>query len=127
MKLTDNFSLSEFRCNDVRGTNVPPELYDNVKLLAKNLQVLRDFLGEPIHLNSGYRTPAHNKKVGGESNSFHMRAMAADITCKSKSPSQLAVVIETLISEGKMRQGGVGRYAGFTHYDVRGTKARWNG
>ena len=40
MKLEENFSLSEFRCKD--GTEVPDELLDNVRLLAKNLQVLRD-------------------------------------------------------------------------------------
>ena len=38
MKLTENFALSEFRCKD--GTDVPPELVDNVTLLARNLQVL---------------------------------------------------------------------------------------
>ena len=40
MKLEENFSLSEFKCRD--GSNVPDELMDNVCLLAKNLQVLRE-------------------------------------------------------------------------------------
>ena len=39
MKLSDNFSLSEFRCND--GTDVPDEYMDNVRKLAENLQILR--------------------------------------------------------------------------------------
>lgn len=122
-QLTPNFYISEFMCRD--GTPVPKSLYSNVKELAENLQVLRDYLGEPIHLNSGYRTPSHNKKVGGKSNSFHLKAMAADITCKSKSPKQLAAIIEKLIAAKKMKQGGIGIYSGFVHYDVRGTKARW--
>ena len=33
--------------------------------------------------------------------------------------------IEKLIKEGKMKQGGIGIYKGFIHYDIRGTKARW--
>lgn len=121
--LTTNFNLAEFACKD--GTPVPNDLTPNVELLAKNLQVLRDHLGEPIHINSGYRSPAHNAKVGGKKNSYHMKAMAADITCKSKTPKQLAAVIEKLIAAKKMKQGGLGIYPGFLHYDVRGSRARW--
>lgn len=123
MQLTTSFNLAEFACKD--GTPVPKDLMPNVELLAKNLQVLRDHLGEPIHVNSGYRSPEHNAKVGGKKNSYHMKAMAADITCKSKTPKQLAAVIEKLIAEKKMKQGGLGIYPGFVHYDVRGVKARW--
>jgi uncharacterized protein YcbK (DUF882 family) len=123
MQLTTNFNLAEFTCKD--GTPVPNDLVTNVELLAKNLQVLRDHLGEPIHVNSGYRSPTHNEKVGGKKQSYHLKAMAADITCKSKTPKQLAAIIEKLIAERKMKQGGLGIYPGFVHYDVRRDKARW--
>lgn len=123
MQLTDNFNLNEFACKD--GTPVPAELTGNVTLLAQNLQVLRDHLGEPVHLNSGYRSPAYNKKIGGVKNSQHLQAKAADITVKSKTPKELAAIIEKLISEKKMKQGGLGVYPGFVHYDIRGSKARW--
>lgn len=124
MKLTKNFTLQEFACND--GTPVPEKYYDNVKELAQNLQVLRDYLNEPILITgSGYRTPNHNKAVGGAKNSQHLYAKAADINAKSKTPRQLYQVIERLISLGKMSQGGLGLYKGFVHYDIRKTKARW--
>lgn len=123
MQLTKNFAIVEFMCKD--GTPVPLKYLPNVQKLASNLQVLRDHLGEPIRLNSGYRSPTYNKKIGGAKDSQHMLAKAADITVKTKTPKQLAVIIEKLISEGKMEQGGIGIYPGFTHYDVRGTKARW--
>ncbi len=122
-QLTDNFTLQEFACHD--GTAVPAELVPNVKDLAKNLQVLRNALGESIRVNSGYRTPAYNKKIGGVSNSQHLQAKAADIVVKSKTPKELAAVIEKLIAAGKMKQGGIGIYPGFVHYDIRGEKARW--
>lgn len=122
-QLTENFNINEFACKD--GTPVPDELECNVIVLAQNLQVLRDYLGEPIRLNSGYRTPTYNKKVGGRPASQHLKAKAADITAKSKTPKQLAAIIEKLIAERKMKQGGIGVYPGFTHYDVRGIKARW--
>lgn len=123
MQLTENFHLSEFNCKD--GRVVPDEYMDNVKLLAKNLQVLRDEIGEPIHVNSCYRPPDYNKKVGGKPASQHLTASAADITCKGLTPKQLHARIEKLIALGKMKQGGLGLYPGFVHYDIREKKARW--
>lgn len=123
MKLTNNFSIEEFACHD--GTPVPAQYKANVIDLANNLQVLRDTLGEPIHVNSGYRTPSYNKNVGGKPKSQHLLAKASDITVKSKTPKQLAAIIEKLIADKKMKQGGLGIYPGFVHYDVRGVKARW--
>lgn len=123
MKLTKNFELSEFNCRD--GRVVPQKYIANVKELAANLQVLRDEIGEPVHVNSCYRPPDYNKKVGGKPASKHLTASAADITAKGYTPKQLAAVIERLIAEGKMKQGGIGIYPGFVHYDIRGVRARW--
>jgi len=123
MRLTKNFSLSEFDCND--GTEMPSELLTNVLELAENLQVLRDFVGVPIKINSSYRSLSHNAKIGGSKSSQHLFAKAADIVIESKSPEQVANIIKALISEGKMKQGGISAYNTFTHYDIRGHKARW--
>lgn len=122
-QLTKDFHIREFKCKD--GTQVPAELIPNVQELSKNIQVLRDFIGEPIHLNSGYRTPAYNARIGGSPNSQHKLAKAADMVTKSYTPKQLAAIIKKLIKEGKMKQGGVGVYPSFVHYDIRGTEARW--
>lgn len=121
-KLTENFNLEEFACED--GTPVPSEYRNNVELLAENLQVLRDVVGY-IHVNSGYRTPAHNKKVGGKPKSKHLVAMAGDVSTRTHTPRKLYNIIDGLINEGRMRQGGLELYPTFVHYDVRGTKARW--
>ncbi len=123
MKITKNFSSEEFDCRD--GTPVPESLKANVVELANNLQVLRDEIGEPIHINSAYRYPAYNKKIGGKPASQHLKAKAADITAKSFTPKQLAAVIEKLIKEGKLWFGGIGIYPGFVHVDIRKEKARW--
>lgn len=124
MKLTENFDSEEFDCKD--GTPVPEELMDNCKELAENLQVLRDYLGVPVRITgSGYRTEAHNKKVKGAKNSQHLKAKAADINADGYTPLRLSVVIKNLIKEGKMKEGGVGVYPGFVHYDIRGTATRW--
>lgn len=123
MWLTKNFHLNEFACRD--GRAVPEKYMNNVIELAKNLQILRDEIGQPIHINSSYRPPDYNKRIGGAPKSQHLTASAADITAKSYTPKQLAAVVERLIKAGKMKQGGLGIYAGFIHYDVRGKKARW--
>lgn len=124
MKLTENFTREEFDCKD--GTKVPEQYMSNVQEVANNLQVLRDHINEPIMVTgSGYRTPTHNKKVGGAKLSQHLTASGADINARNYSPKQLAQVIENLIDQGIMKQGGIGVYPGFVHYDIRGTKARW--
>jgi uncharacterized protein YcbK (DUF882 family) len=123
MKLTANFDLAEFNCRD--GRVVPEKYMKNVKELANNLQVLRDAVGEPIHINSCYRPPDYNKKVGGKPASQHLTASAADITTKSYSPVKLAAIIEKLISQGKLKFGGLGIYPGFVHVDIRKKRARW--
>ena len=45
---------------------------------------------------------------------------------KGVAPDDVYDAIEFLISEGLVKEGGLGRYNTFTHYDTRGTRARWN-
>lgn len=123
MQLTQNFSLEEFACRD--GSSVPVPLFPNVLQLAGNLQVLRNEIKKPILILSGYRTPSYNQKVGGATHSQHLQAKAADIYVSGYTPKQLHAIIEQLIKEGKMKQGGLGLYKTFVHYDCRGSKARW--
>ena len=122
-KLTKNFSLKEFRCKD--GTDVPDEYMDNVQELADNLQVLRDHLGKSIRVISGYRSPKYNRKIDGARRSQHLTASGADIKIKGLLPVEIKVIILDLIREGKMKEGGIGVYKGFLHYDIRGKKVRW--
>ncbi len=123
MKLTDNFSLDEFKSKD--GSAFPAEVVKNLGVLAEQLQALRDEIKKPITVLSGYRSPAHNLKVGGAKESFHVKGMAGDLQVEGMKPSELAEVIEKLIKEGKMKQGGLGVYPTFCHYDFRGKRIRW--
>jgi uncharacterized protein YcbK (DUF882 family) len=123
MTLTKNFSLQEFNSKD--GSPMPKEVFENIILLANNLQVLRDELKASIKINSGYRSPAHNKKIGGAKNSTHTLGMAADIVVSGFTPKQVAETIDRLVKEGKMMTGGIKAYPTFTHYDIRGVKKRW--
>ena len=124
MKLTKNFNSEEFACKD--GTAVPKSLLPTVQKLAENLQVLRDHIGKPISINSGYRTPTYNKKIGGAPLSQHVQAKAGDLRIEGMTPKQVHDEIENLIKAGKMHNGGLGLYNAFVHYDVRQLPARWD-
>ncbi len=123
--LTTDFSRSDFACKD--GTAVPAALGANAARLACNLQALRDRIGACLFINSGYRTPAHNRAVGGVDGSQHVQALAADVYADGWTPAALAAAIEALIAEGRMEEGGLGVYTAFVHYDARGRRARWSG
>lgn len=87
MKLSPNFTLEEMlesqtarRKGIAEQFTPPPEVIANLKALCKNiLQPLRDAIGGPIKISSGYRCPRLNKAIGGAKNSQHMAGEAADI------------------------------------------------
>ena len=70
-----HFKISEF---DSKCGNGPAQRYMD-KTHLKMIDKARDLAGVPFHVNSGYRTPAHNKRVGAVSDSAHTRGMASDI------------------------------------------------
>lgn len=116
--MTKNFKLSEFDCNDTARTKVPAHLWENTRLLAAQLQVIRDYVGSPIKINSAYRTEAYNRSVGGSPRSQHLIGKAADITTANHTPKQLLNIIKKLIREKKILNGGLGLYPNFCHYDI---------
>jgi len=122
--LTENFKYSDFRCKD--GTPVPEKYKGRIKELALNLQLLRDTIDKPITIISGYRTLEYNTKIGGAKTSQHMECRAADIVVPGMTSIKVSEKIKELIDEGAMVEGGVGVYSSFTHYDIRGVKARWD-
>ncbi len=123
MKLTNNFSKSEFDCSC--GCDMPLKVLHNVQKLANQLQTLRNVVGMPIKINSGYRCQDWNSKIGGVSSSQHTLGKASDIVIEDMTPQETFELIDLLINEGELLQGGLSAYATFTHYDIRKTKARW--
>lgn len=114
-KLSENFKVKEFKCKD--GSDViliHPELVDL-------LQLIRTHFGKAVHINSGYRTPTYNKKVGGATHSQHCYGMACDIRISGVSPKILYEYADWLLND----HGGVGLYSSFVHVDVRPKKSRW--
>lgn len=124
MKLTDNFNLSEFASKD--GAAFPGLVKANLEVLADQLEALRSQLGASIKILSGFRSKEHNAKIGGALKSLHVTGQAADITVSGVTPAAVYAAIEDLIKSGKMREGGLGLYARWVHYDTRGKRIRWD-
>ncbi len=79
MKLSKNFTLEEMVATSHRKLQDTPTL-DVVQNLQR-LCVLRDAIGRPVYINSGYRSKRLNARVGGVPNSRHLQGKAADIHC----------------------------------------------
>lgn len=111
-----HFSPREMAC---RGTG---ELIVSVELLDA-LEQLRTKLGnKPLIVTSAYRTPEHNKRVGGAKDSRHVKGDCVDLALGDHNGATVEAVAESLGFTG------IGRYPdrGFIHLDMRpGEPARW--
>ncbi len=65
------------------------------------LDPLRERWGSPILVNSGYRCPELNAKVGGAAYSYHMRGQAADIRARNLRNGDLYALIKQMYTEGR--------------------------
>ena len=82
VRLSPHFSLGEFTKSGSHPEvyNIPShEAIANLKRLCTWLEVLRLRAGNPIRINSGYRSPQLNKKIGGAAKSNHLTGCAVDI------------------------------------------------
>lgn len=78
---------------------LPEGVEGNLQALVEEvLEPVRERLGRPITVNSGYRCPIHNAAVGGVANSQHLRGEAADLLGK---PEALA---KAIVANGKWDQ-----------------------
>jgi uncharacterized protein YcbK (DUF882 family) len=125
LKLTAHFDVFEFHCHD--GTRVPRVAVPALKRLCRDfLEPMRTRFGACTVL-SGYRTRAHNRKVGGVPSSQHLyeltpASVAADVKFKRGTVEEWARFADGL------GRGGIGRYprAGFVHVD-NGPEREWTG
>lgn len=107
------FSIDELCSSEVaerRGIANKPDadVLENLEALVDNvLDPLRDAFGEPIYVNSGYRSTLINNIVGGAKNSQHLRGEAADITggTKEKNKKLLNYILRNLQFDQLINEG----------------------
>ena len=117
VKLTKNFKSTELDC---KGKGCCSKTPIDIELIGY-LQVIRNYFGKPVTINSGYRCQKHNSNVGGAKNSRHTQGMAADLVVKGIKPKEVAKFAETIGIRG------IGLYNSFVHIDTRTTKFYWKG
>tara|TARA_R100000458_G_C8277521_1_gene253062 strand:- start:156 stop:539 length:384 start_codon:yes stop_codon:yes gene_type:complete len=86
--------------------------------LLKRLDFARELANTPFKITSGYRTKEHNRKIGGVSNSSHLKGLAADIYCDSNINRWR--IIDSLI-KARFTRIGIGK--NFIHCDIDEDKA----
>ena len=111
-KIGQHFKVREFACKD--GSQVV--FIDDY--LVSILDILRNQVGKPVIITSGYRTPTRNKKVDGAKYSYHMRGMAADIRVNGMSAKELANELNKIVPD----RCGIIVYNTWVHFDVRNEK-----
>ena len=127
-KLSPHFTYGEFKCEC--GCHPSPEVLNRMKAVAEALEHVREALGQPIDVKSGYRCPAHNAATPKAApKSRHIQGDAADFQVVGWSGKQLKVVVELLIKSGKIHDGGIGTYPdrpATCHIDLRPDHTRWD-
>lgn len=91
--LSPHFSRAEF--NQKRDPLPVDQVKVSPELVAK-LEKLRQVVGRPIKINSGYRSPEYNKKVGGAKHSQHMDGRAADIIVEGMTAKELEPIARSV-------------------------------
>ena len=116
-QLSSHFRRSEFQCPCCGEIKVSRRLVDA-------LEKLRHKCGNvSIRVNSGYRCPVWNERVGGVVASQHLLGFAADIVVQGLEPIEVAEKADEVCA---FHHGGIGVYNNFVHVDVRDGVARWS-
>ena len=115
-RITPHFRVREFASKDGADTVLVDET------LAELLEEIRAAAGGAVTISSGYRSPEHNKAVGGVPHSQHVYGRAADIVVSGSPPLLIGQIAEYYLGD----RGGIGVYQTFTHVDTRSVRSRWD-
>lgn len=126
-KVSANFKESEFYSGSFNAPD-PHELDERLVLAA---QIIRDFFGIGVIINSTLRTPEHNSSIGGASRSQHLLGTAMDFAFADS--AFLDIFYIEITEQGELYHklkalgiNGFGMYDTFMHIDTRSTSAFWD-
>ena len=112
VQISEHFKLSEFKSP---GTDTVKYDTDILAMLEK----VRAHFGGVSKINSGYRTPAYNKRVGGSLHSAHMEGRAVDLEQHDHTGALVPSKSVCLFLEEIGWTGGIGYMNTATHFDTK--------
>lgn len=121
-QISKHFTVREVTNGDRRRIPTRADIQQNILLLAKELDKIRDDWGKPLGVTSWYRPPDVNRAVGGARNSQHIYGKAADIYPIGGNIFEFQKWLDARWDKAL----GYGAKKGFVHLDLRPGKIRWN-
>lgn len=106
--LTEHFTLEELTYSytakkyNIDNTPTKMQISELTRLCQDILEPIRQKVGKPIIISSGFRCKALNERIGGAKNSDHMYACAADIKCKGMTVKDLFDIIVGMIKNNEI-------------------------
>jgi hypothetical protein len=104
MKLSKNFSLRELTESTTAtrlGIDNSPDAHqisNLAELVEHVLQPLRERIGKPIRVSSGFRNVATNRAIGGSSTSDHCHGRAVDVKLMVDGENKSEIIYHTLLA-----------------------------
>ena len=116
--LSKHLSWAELACKD--GTPYPQEWRTNRAIqLSEIFELIRKECGDkPIIITSAFRSPEHNRKIGGARHSQHVQGRAFDLKPTNMLIDDFYNNIKRLAKAGSLIRG-IGKYRTFVHVDIR--------
>lgn len=106
LEITKNFKTREFKCPCCNVIKYDKDLVDR-------LQIIRNIMGIPITVTSGYRCKSFNTKIKGYEKSLHMEGIAVDIKVEKGRLKELDTLCKAVFYKS-----GVGTYSNHVHVDL---------
>lgn len=125
LPITPNFTWREALHVSANGSYrhpATPGVLTNIERVADVMQQIRNRYNRPISINSWYRDPVTNKRVGGASASRHLQGDAVDFVVQGLSTDEVFKDLDPWWGN----RGGLAYHRSFVHLDFRGWKSRWN-
>ena len=125
MQLSKHLSRAEFERSDaatnygINNTMNSGQLLNAIALAINCFEPIREHLGKPIKVNSGYRSPALNKRIGGAVNSQHCALNGAAIDLDLHDRDLFEWIIDNVIFDQLIFESGTEDSAAWFHISYR--------
>lgn len=121
--LSAHFTLDEATASQTAARlgldNDPPlDVVLNMKRAALGMEQVRQLLGQPIHVNSWYRSPALNQAVGSKPTSDHLTGFAVDFICPTYGKPQ--AVVKAILASGIDFKQVIYEFGSWVHISFNG-------